>query len=124
LRLLSLPASVQAHVESGTLSAGHVRTLIGRPDAEALAEQMVKGSLSVRAAEGLAREPNVQPTDHFKRAPAEKDADTLGLEKSVSDCLGLKVSINDRGKKGGELRIAYKTLEQLEDVCRRLQHAH
>lgn len=125
LRLLSLPASVQAHVESGVLSAGHVRTLVGRPDAEALAEQMVKGGLSVRAAEELVRSPETQPKEHHSARPKhEKDADTLGLEKSISDSLGLKVLINDKGDKGGEVRITYKTLEQLEDVCNRLQHTH
>ena len=124
LRLLSLPPAVQAHVESGALSAGHVRTLVGRPDAEALAEQMVKGGLSVRAAEELMRTPKIAPKAHAARHKLEKDPDTLGLEKSVSDSLGLKVLINDKGEKGGELRIVYKSLEQLEDVCRRLQHAH
>ncbi|HXZ68372.1 MAG TPA: ParB/RepB/Spo0J family partition protein [Alphaproteobacteria bacterium] len=125
LRLLSLPASVQAHVESGALTAGHVRTLVGRLDAEALAEQMVKGGLSVRAAEELVRGPEASPKEHHVSPPKhEKDADTLGLEKSISDSLGLKVLINDKGEKGGEVRITYKTLEQLEDVCNRLQHAH
>ena len=124
LRLLSLPASVQAHVESGTLTAGHVRTLVGRPDADALAEQMVKGSMSVRAAEELMRRPDAPPKEHHTGHKPEKDADTLGLEKSVSDSLGLKVVINDKGAKGGEVRITYKTLEQLEDVCRRLQYTH
>ncbi len=124
LRLLGLPASVQAHVQSGALSAGHVRPLVGRPDAEALAEQMVKGSLSVRSAEALVRAPDAPPKRHLAGLKPEKDADTLGLEKSVSDSLGLKVVINDKAGKGGELRIAYKTLEQLEDVCRRLQHVH
>ncbi|MFZ1990555.1 MAG: ParB/RepB/Spo0J family partition protein [Alphaproteobacteria bacterium] len=124
LRLLSLPPSVQAHVESGALTAGHVRTLVGRPDAEALAEQMVKGGLSVRAAEDLVRSPETPPKEHAARPKHEKDADTLGLEKSISDSLGLKVLINDKGDKGGEVRITYRTLEQLEDVCNRLQHTH
>ena len=124
LRLLSLPASVQAHVESGVLSAGHVRTLVGRADAESLAEQMVRDGLSVRAAEELVRNPEAPARDQASRPKPEKDADTLGLEKSISDCLGLKVLINNKGDKGGEVRISYRTLEQLEDVCNRLQHAH
>ena len=55
------------------------------------------------------------------RARGDKDADTLALEKRLSDALGLAVTIAHRGK-GGELKIRYKSLEQLDDVIRRLEH--
>ena len=125
LRLLTLPPAVQAHVESGALSAGHARALIGRDDAEALASEMINGKLSVRAAEALVRETDAPHTEHrAKVKPAkDKDANTLGLEKNISDQLGLAVRIADKGAKGGEVRIAYKTLEQLDEVCRRLSRS-
>lgn len=123
LRLLSLPAPVMVLLEEGKLSAGHARTLIGRSDAEILAKQMVEGQLSVRAAEGLVKEPAAAPSPSATRSPPEKDADTRGLEKELSDKLGLKVTINAKGGETGELRIAYRSLEQLEDVCSRLSRS-
>ena len=53
------------------------------------------------------------------RAPATKDADTLALERDLSALLGLKVSIAFDGK-GGTLTIQYKTVDQLDDVLKRL----
>jgi ParB family chromosome partitioning protein len=120
LRLLNLPAGVLALLEAGSLSAGHARPLVGRTDAEVLAKRIVDAGLSVRATEDLVREPaSPKPEAGPARAKSEKDTDTLGLEKELSDKLGLKVTIHSRGE-SGELRIAYKTLEQLEDTCARL----
>ncbi len=120
LRLLNLPSGVLALLEAGALTAGHARPLVGRTDAEDLARRIVDAGLSVRAAEELVREPPApkgdEPQQHHK---PEKDADTIGLEKDLSDKLGLKVTIHPRGE-AGELRIAYKTLEQLDDLCARL----
>jgi ParB family chromosome partitioning protein len=50
----------------------------------------------------------------------EKDADTRGLEKDLSDALGLAVSIDGRGERG-EVRIRYRDLEQLDALCARLK---
>ena len=52
-------------------------------------------------------------------ASVEKDADTRALEKTLSDALGLVVEIDHHGE-SGELRIRYKTLEQLDGLCHRL----
>ena len=48
-----------------------------------------------------------------------KDADIIALEESLSENLGLKVSINDRGQ-NGEIVIEYSSLSQLDEVLRRL----
>jgi ParB family chromosome partitioning protein len=118
LRLLKLPESVKAMVRDGRLTAGHARTLIGAPDAEARARMIVESALNVRQAEQRS------PTKSGKTsAGPAKDADTRALEASVSNMLGLKVQIVDKGKKGGELRVEYRTLEQLDDVIRRLNRA-
>jgi ParB family chromosome partitioning protein len=118
LRLLKLPESVKAMVRDGRLTAGHARTLIGAPDAEARAKAIVESALNVREAEQRSH------TKSGKQAsgPA-KDPDTRALEASISNILGLKVQIMDKGKRGGELRVEYRTLEQLDDVIRRLNRA-
>ena len=115
LRLLTLPESVKAMVRDGRLTAGHARTLVGRTDAEARAKEIVQAGLNVREAEAKAK-----PTSGGAKRPAGKDADTKALESSLSNALGLHVEIVHKGQKGGELRIGYKTLEQLDDLIRRL----
>lgn len=118
LRLLNLPETVRQQIEQGNLTAGHARALVATDSPAELADQIIKLGLSVREAEGLARDaaPNRKP-----KARPEKDADTKALEKSVSEAIGLKVEIAHRGNAGGQLTISYRTLDQLEDICARLQ---
>jgi ParB family chromosome partitioning protein len=118
LRLLKLPESVKAMVRDGRLTAGHARTLIGAPDAEARAKAIVESALNVRQAEQRSPTKSGKPT-----GDSAKDPDTRALEASLSNMLGLKVQILDKGRKGGELRVEYRTLEQLDDVIRRLNKA-
>ena len=118
IRLLKLPDSVKAMVRDGRLTAGHARTLIGIEDPEARAREIVEGKLNVRQAEQRSPTKAGRPA-----ARHEKDADTKAVEASLTNMLGLKVEITDRGDKGGEIRIAYKTLEQLDLVIRRLNRA-
>ncbi len=120
LRLAQLPEGVQAHVLAGRLTAGHARALLTADNAEALADQVVREGLSVRETEALARgekAPAAKKTSG-PRAKA-KDADTEALEADLEDALGLSVDIADRGGVG-EVRIKYATLEQLDEICRRL----
>ena len=122
LRLLTLPDGVRSLIEQGKLTAGHARPLIGLPNADVLAKEIVDKGLSVREAEALSRK-TVTGSEASRRATAarqEKDTDTLALERNISDQLGLKVEISFAGDKGGEVRIHYSTLEQLDEVCRRL----
>jgi len=104
----------------GSLSAGHARTLVTAENPTALAQRIIRDGLSVRQAEALAQKGSEKPPAAAKPAEEEKDADTRALEQLLSDVTGLKVSVNHRDK-GGDVRIAYKTLEQLDDLCRRLQ---
>ncbi|MDX3977775.1 ParB/RepB/Spo0J family partition protein [Shinella sp.] len=123
LRLLKLPEPVREMLASGTLSAGHARALIPTSDPIALAKAVVAKGMSVRDAERLAQNDIKAQTDpNHGQTPRkdEKDADTLALERTLSDVLGLEVSVNHKGS-GGHLRIAYKTLEQLEEICRLLE---
>ena len=122
LRLLKLPEAVQAHVRSGRLTAGHARVLIGLPNAEELAQQIIERGLNVRQVEEWAREGSgdAERPGKTKRRAGGKDADTAAFEKRVSDALGLKVVIDHRGE-GGVVRIQYRNLDQLDDVVRRLE---
>jgi ParB family chromosome partitioning protein len=121
LRLLKLSEPVQAYIHAGKLSAGHARMLIGQPNAEELAQDIVARGLNVRQVEAMARESGTRDARAVKSgARAHKDADTVALEKRLSDALGLTVSIDHRGK-GGALHIHYRDLDQLDDVVRRLE---
>src|SRR6185312_11582917 len=120
MRLTRLPAEVQAYIAAGKLSAGHARALIGVPDPLAAARQIVEQGLNVRQTEALAHEEGVPERKPQKaRGGKTKDADTVALEKRVSDALGLSVSVNHRDA-GGTVQISYRTLEQLDEVMRRL----
>ncbi|MVA96630.1 ParB/RepB/Spo0J family partition protein [Nitratireductor sp. CAU 1489] len=122
LRLLKLPEVIRDMLVEGSLSAGHGRTLVTADDPTGLAKKIVEEGLSVRQAELLAQAPRAPETKSAKpyRAAPQKDADTEALEKLLSDVTGLTVSIHHRDN-GGQIKIDYKTLEQLDEVCRRLQ---
>ena len=121
LRLLALPEDLQDMVRDGRLSAGHARAILTAPDPRALALRAIAGGLNVREIERLAQQ--AKDERHGPRvgsaAPA-KDSDTLALERSLSEALGLNVAIADKNGQG-ELRISYRTLEQLDDLARRLR---
>lgn len=119
MRLLKLPDSVKTYLADGRLTAGHARTLITRDDAEDLARKIVDGGLSVREAELLSQEP-AGAEGRRSKPKQEKDADTRALEKSLSDALGLQVTV-DHKDKGGVMHIRYKTLDQLDDISNRLR---
>ena len=119
LRLLSLPPSIQTMVLARALSAGHARALIGVPGAEDLARRVTHEGLSVRETEALVRREAKGGQARAAAGPRAKDADTLALERDLSEALGLKVEISDKNG-AGEVRVRYGALEQLEDVCRRL----
>ncbi|WP_409361305.1 ParB/RepB/Spo0J family partition protein [Bartonella heixiaziensis] len=119
LRLLKLPPKVQQFLTDGQLSAGHARCLITVENPQDLAEKIIREGLSVRQTEILAYEqanPKVK-----KRTVVEKNTETKSLEKLLADVIGMKVTIR-HGKKGGDLKIRYSSLEQLDDICRRLQN--
>ena len=131
LRLLQLSPSLKAKVGSGLLSAGHARAWLSVRDPEAVAEMIINKGLSVRDVERIVQEETegaaaMPPLERKSRGaggkaqpPAQKDADTRALEKTLSDALGLVVEIDHHGE-SGELRIRYSTLEQLDGLCHRL----
>lgn len=120
LRLLKLPDAIRDLVVDGSLSAGHARTLVTAEDPAGLARRIIEEGLSVRQAEALAQAPTAPVREARSSSPAEKDADTLALEKLLTDTIGMKVAIAHK-ERGGEVRIAYKTLDQLDELCRKLK---
>lgn len=131
LRLLGLPEMVRGLIVDGKLTAGHARTLVAADQPEVLARRIVAEGLNVRQAEELvAGEKSAKPGQKSRpggaggggsAAAGDKDADTLALENSLSEQLGLKVAIVlGGGGESGELRISFKDFDQLDDLCRRL----
>lgn len=122
LRLLKLPDSVKSYIDAGKLSAGHARALINQPDPESIARDIVEKGLNVREVEKLGQDNAKAASKKGKSsAKARKDANIAALEKRLSDALGLTVDIADRGRAGGALGIRYRTLDQLDEVVRRLE---
>lgn len=123
LRLLNLPAPVLELLREGQLSAGHARALIPSADPMKLALQVIKSGLSVRATEELVkREAAGGEAKPQKRAEtSDKDADTKALEGDLSANLGMQVSLSHKpGQENGQLTVQYKSLDQLDELCRLL----
>lgn len=123
LRLQTLPDRVKELIHSGQLSAGHARALVGRHDAERLADEIVARGLNVRQVEDIARETAKGAGEQTKsggKAGVARNADTAALEKRLADALGLEVSIAHRGSRG-VVSIRYRDLDQLDDLIRRLE---
>jgi ParB family chromosome partitioning protein len=122
IRLVNLPPEVQDMVREGKLSAGHARALIPAKDPAAAAHEIVAKGLTVRDAERIAQGEMAASGRVPQKRPrqAHKDPDTRAVERALEDVLGLTVTIAHSGA-GGELRIKYKSLDQLDALCRRLK---
>lgn len=124
LRLLNLPDDVLGLLREGKLSAGHARALVTSEDASGLAKAVVAKGLSVREVEKLAKKPaSHDSAEKTARGTTsvQKDADTVALEGDLSAALGMKVAIDHKpGQEAGTVTIRYKSLEELDDICRKL----
>jgi ParB family chromosome partitioning protein len=124
LRLIKLPESVKRLLNEGKLTAGHARALLASDNPEALAKTIVEKGLNVRDVEALAgAEAEARGKAPKRRPRGAKSHDVRALERKLTDALGLHVEINHRAS-GGDLKIRYKTLEQLDALCRKLGHRH
>ncbi|MEO1505507.1 MAG: ParB/RepB/Spo0J family partition protein [Pseudomonadota bacterium] len=119
LRLNNLPPKVQQMVQQGELSAGHARAMLTANDPTSLAMTAVSKNWSVRDVEKAVKAGTTQKAAPSKKA-VEKDADTVSLEGDLSAALRMQVSITHKGKQGGELKINYRSLEDLDELCTRL----
>ena len=112
LRLLGLPAEVLVLVESGNLSAGHARSLIGLNNSVEIAKKIIQKKLSVRQAEALVK----QFKDKKFKLVSRKDTNILDLQKTLEEKTGLSVSINNKKNNSGNISFEYKDLEQLDKL--------
>jgi ParB family chromosome partitioning protein len=124
LRLLKLPEGVQTMVQDGRLTAGHARALIGREDAEGLAQRILDESLNVREVEALVQSGDVAAgAGALSRTPRDKDPDTKAFERDLSNALGLKVEIKRGSGESGNLVIKFGNFDQLDYIRQRLGSA-
>ncbi|WP_210496329.1 ParB/RepB/Spo0J family partition protein [Microvirga antarctica] len=123
MRLGDLPEGVKALLVNRQITAGHGRALLSVNDPHRVAKRIIDEGMSVRQVEEIAQADNSMPADLETKSADKlklpKDPDTRALERALQDVLGLNVAIEHKGQ-GGELRIRYKTLEQLDGLCRRL----
>ncbi|WP_112661945.1 ParB/RepB/Spo0J family partition protein [Microvirga flavescens] len=126
MRLTDLPTAIKDMLVARQLTAGHGRALLAVKDPLRVAKRILDEKLSVREVEEIAQLENTEPSSLETKSASpkrkEKDPDTRALEQALKDVLGLTVSIEHKGQ-GGELRVRYKTLEQLDGLCRRLNGA-
>ncbi len=122
LRLLRLPDKVQEMVRDGRLSMGHARTLLGleqETDIIALAKEVARTSMSVRATEQAVRKHNQpQPTATVDDETERRKIIVRELEDRLRRRLGVRVKLRGKGKgKGsGTLEIPYGSLDELDRV--------
>lgn len=127
LRLLSLPDEVKKLLDTGALTMGHARALLTAENPIDLAHLIIKKGLNVRQAERFSKgagstkraKPAVNKEKDDYRPPVNKDPDIVALEESLSENLGVRVSINDRGQ-SGEITLSYESLVQLDEILQRL----
>jgi ParB family chromosome partitioning protein len=124
LRLSKLPEPVRQMVSDGAVSAGHARALLSVSDPEFMAKKIVAEGLSVRDIERIVQDESRGETKSAlpaSKPKPEKDPDTRALERALEEALGLSVTISHRANGSGEVKIGYKTLDQLDALCRRLK---
>ena len=112
LRLLGLPSEVLMMVESGNLSAGHARALIGLNNSFEIAKKIIQKKLSVRQSEVLAR----RFRDKKFKLISKKDSNILDLQKDLEERTGLSVSINNKKNNSGTISFEYQNLDQLDNL--------
>lgn len=110
LRLLGLPESVRHRVEEGELSAGHARALLAAENPAELAAEIIRRGLNVRVTEQLVKH---RAGSRRVRSHQARDADTLALEREMSQALGLRVTLATAAR-GGALTVHYANLDQLD----------
>ena len=120
LRLLNLEPAVRELLNDGALEMGHARALVPLPvGTQAVAARtIVAKGLNARQAEALARQ--LLEGSREKRPPPVKDADTLVLERTLTERLGAPVSISHNAKGQGKVTIGYASLDELDGILSRL----
>jgi ParB family chromosome partitioning protein len=121
IRLLGLPARIQAMLETGELRQGHARALLGLEDrtyAVHIAQRAVEEGWSVRQVEDAVRQRQESPSEAARAVVKEvRPVEIIELEQRLTEALGTKVSIAYRKKKG-RVQINFASLDELERIYR------
>ncbi len=112
LRLLNLPKEVLDFVEQKQITAGHAKILVGLDNATFLANKFIEKKLSVRQAENLVKIFRKNKRNTFSKA----DSNIRDLENSISEKIGLSVSIKNNKNNKGTISFYYKELDQLNKI--------
>ncbi len=115
LRILRLPPEIKKWIAEGVLSIGHAKALLQIQDVTLqieTARKIIHKGLSVRETEALGKKALSRPS--VRKARKAKDPQITSLEDKLRQSLGTKVSLNQRGKKGGKIEIEYYSLDELD----------
>ena len=112
LRILTLPRDVLNLIETKKLSAGHAKILVGLENASFVAQKIIEKKLSVRQTENFVKIFKKKKGFYVK----SNDPNIINLEKSISDKIGLNVSIKNTKKNKGTITFAYHDIEQLNKI--------
>ena len=112
LRILTLPSDVLSLIETKKLSAGHAKILVGLENASFVAQKILEKKLSVRQSENFVKIFKKKKGSYIKFS----DPNIQSLERSISDKIGLNVSIKSTKKNKGTITFAYHDLEQLNKI--------
>ena len=112
LRLLNLPEDVLKYLEEKKISAGHAKILVGLDNAEFIANKIIEKKLSVRQAENFVKICKKKPNS----IKTVKDPNIRSLEQSISDKIGLNVSIKNNKRNKGTITLSYHDIDQLNKI--------
>ena len=112
LRILTLPKPVLQYIEDKKISAGHAKILVGLDNAEFIANKIIEKKLSVRQSENFVK--------IFKKKKSSfsssVDPNIQNLERSISDKIGLSVSIKNNKRNKGTITFSYHDSDQLNKI--------
>ena len=112
LRLLTLPALVLKYVEEKKISAGHAKILVGLDNAEFIANKIIEKKLSVRQSESFVKIFKKKKGSFLRSI----DPNIENLERSITDKIGLNVSIKNNKKNKGTITFVYHDIDQLNKI--------
>ena len=112
LRLLTLPALVLKYVEEKKISAGHAKILVGLDNAEFIANKIIEKKLSVRQSESFVKIFKKKKGSFLRSI----DPNIENLERSITDKIGLNVSIKNNKKNKGTITFAYHDIDQSNKI--------
>ncbi|WP_440936795.1 ParB/RepB/Spo0J family partition protein [Candidatus Pelagibacter sp.] len=112
LRILTLPSDVLNLIETKKLTTGHAKILVGLENASFVAQKIIEKKLSVRQSENFVKIFKKKKGFYIKT----NDPNIQNLEKSISDRIGLNVSIKNSKKNKGTITFMYHDIEQLNKI--------